>query len=75
MCLCRECSELRYNYSFLKAEHGNVMVGGHSYCNYEIFLDTDNSSDSTARVAGQAPDRGGCLIMCVCDTDKVLLFL
>ncbi|XP_064406976.1 centrosomal protein of 83 kDa-like [Halichondria panicea] len=24
--LGRECSELRYNYSFLKAEHGNVMT-------------------------------------------------
>ncbi len=29
--VCRECSELRYNYSFLKAEHGNVMVGGYNY--------------------------------------------
>ncbi len=37
-----------------------------------ILLDTDYSSDSTARVAGQAPYRGECLILvcvCVCGTD------
>ncbi len=33
-----------------------------------ILLDTDYSSDSTARVTGQAPYRGECLItgVCVC---------